>query len=96
MAEAITESSVGPQVAYELGKNPAEAARIASLPPMRQIAEIGQLEARLGTGQGGRTTAAPSASRSSHGAAGVSAGYDPNTGSTEDYRAWRATQKPSR
>jgi hypothetical protein len=96
MAEAITETSSGPAVSYWLGQNPSEAARIASLPPMRQVAEIGQLEARLGTSQGGRTTAAPSASRSSYGATGVSAGYDPNTGTTEEYRAWRATQKPSR
>lgn len=34
-------------VAYFLGKNPKEAARIARLHPMRQIAEIGKIEARL-------------------------------------------------
>ena len=33
MADAIRESGRGAEIAYFLGKNPAEAARIASLPP---------------------------------------------------------------
>lgn len=47
MAEVIRESDVGPQVAYHLGTNRAEAERIASLPPHRQAAELGKLEVRL-------------------------------------------------
>ncbi len=47
MADAITESDIGPDVAYFLGKNPKEATRIAQLSPLRQIAEIGRLEAKI-------------------------------------------------
>jgi hypothetical protein len=47
MAEVIKESDVGPEVAYHLGTNPQEAARIASLPQHRQAAELGKLEVRL-------------------------------------------------
>lgn len=47
MADVIRESDVGPEVAYHLGTNPQEAARIASLPHHRQAAELGKLEVRL-------------------------------------------------
>lgn len=47
MAEVIRESDVGPEVAYHLGTNRSEAQRIAALPPHRQAAELGRLEARL-------------------------------------------------
>jgi hypothetical protein len=47
MADVIRESDVGPQVAYHLGTNPAESARIASLPLHRQAAELGKLEVKL-------------------------------------------------
>lgn len=47
MAEAITDSDLGPKILYELGKNPAEASRISKLSPAAQAREIGKLEARL-------------------------------------------------
>lgn len=47
MAEVIRESDLGPQVAYHLGTNRNEAARIASLSPQRQAAELGKIEAAL-------------------------------------------------
>lgn len=47
MANVIFESDLGPQVAYHLGQNPAEARRIAALPDYRQAAELGKLEAKL-------------------------------------------------
>lgn len=47
MAELIAESERAPQVAYWLGKNPHEAARIASLPAHRQGAELVRIEARV-------------------------------------------------
>ncbi|MGO8955319.1 MAG: hypothetical protein ACLPWS_06785 [Rhodomicrobium sp.] len=49
MADAIRESSRGPEIAYYLGKNPAEAAQIASLPPVSQATSIARLEARIGS-----------------------------------------------
>lgn len=47
MNQAIVESDAGPQVAYFLAQNPAEAARIAALSPARQAAEIGKLEDKV-------------------------------------------------
>ncbi len=50
MADAIRESSRGAEIAYYLGKNPAEAAQIAGLPPVSQATAIARLEARLSPG----------------------------------------------
>lgn len=47
MTPAILEVENGPDVLYHLGKHPEEAARIAALPPLRQVTEIGKLSARL-------------------------------------------------
>lgn len=47
MAAVILESEIGPEVAYHLGKNPREAARIAQLSPLAQAREIGKIEAAL-------------------------------------------------
>lgn len=47
MAQVIQDSELGPDIAYQLGKNPAEAVRIAALPAHRQAAELGKLEARI-------------------------------------------------
>lgn len=47
MAEIIRDSDVGPDLAYHLGKNPTEAAKIAGLPQTRQAVELGKLEARI-------------------------------------------------
>lgn len=47
MADAITESDLGPAVLYHLGKHPAEAARIAKLSALSQVRELGKIEAAL-------------------------------------------------
>ena len=47
MAEAIYASDVGPEVAYYLGSNIKEAARISKLTPFMQAKEIGKIEAKL-------------------------------------------------
>lgn len=47
MSDAIRESDLGAEVAYYLGKNPHEAARIASLPPVSQATAIARLETRV-------------------------------------------------
>lgn len=47
MSEAIRESEIGADIAYHLGKNPDEAARISRLSPARQAVEIGKLEVVL-------------------------------------------------
>ena len=48
MADAIRELSRGAEIAYYLGKNPAEAQQIAVLPPVSQATAIARLEGRLG------------------------------------------------
>ena len=48
MADAIRESGRGAEIAYYLGKNPAEAARIASLSSVSQATAIARLETRVG------------------------------------------------
>jgi hypothetical protein len=47
VGRVLAESETGPQVAYWLGKNPAEAQRISGLPPAAQLVAIGRIEARL-------------------------------------------------
>lgn len=47
MAEVITDSEYGPELAYHFGKNPTEAARYASLTGKQLAREMGRLEARL-------------------------------------------------
>lgn len=60
MADTIRASEAGPDVAYYLGSNPAEASKIAELPPFLQAKEIGRLEAKLLSNPPvKKTTAAP-------------------------------------
>ncbi len=60
MAEALTlEDAVGADVAYYLGKKPDEALRIASLPPARQVMEIGRLAERIQAAGRNKVTKAP-------------------------------------
>lgn len=47
MAQTIQSSDVGPDVAYYLGSNPKEAARISKLPAFLQAKEIGHIEAKV-------------------------------------------------
>jgi hypothetical protein len=47
MGEAISDSEIGADILYHLGTHPDEAARIAKLPPVAQVREIGKLEFQL-------------------------------------------------
>lgn len=47
MAQALTAEDNGPAVAYHLGQNPAEAARIAKLAPIQQVQAIARLAVKL-------------------------------------------------
>ena len=47
MMDAILTSDLGARIAYELGKNPAEAERISKLNPVVAIREIGKIESRI-------------------------------------------------
>lgn len=90
-ARLITESDVGPQVAYWLSQNRQEAARIASLDPYSQAFEMGRIEQRI--------TAAPVARKVSNAPApvpkvggGSGAGAkDPASMSMSEYIEWSKT-----
>lgn len=47
MIIAMAETDIPGEIAYYLGKNPDEAAKIAEMKPFRQASEIGKLEAKL-------------------------------------------------
>ena len=47
MADTIRLSDQGPEIAYYLGKHPDEAAKIAKLPPILAVKELGKLEVKL-------------------------------------------------
>ncbi len=56
---ALFSSEKKADIAYYLGKNPAEAHKLAALPPINQIAEIGRIEARLSSGVASKTPPKP-------------------------------------
>ena len=79
-AEALAGMEKGADVAYHLGKSPAEAARIASLPQSLQLVELGQIAATLKLSEK-KVTQAPAPVSSQLG--GPAGGGEP-----EDIRAW--------
>jgi hypothetical protein len=58
-AEMIWQMPEGPQVAYFLAKNPAEAQRIAQLTPLETAFELGRLATRIHAGNARRVSSAP-------------------------------------
>lgn len=69
MATAIMQFENGPQIAYHLGKHPAEAERIAALPPMSAAFELGRLAASLEAPKAPAVSRAPDPIRPVAGAA---------------------------
>lgn len=59
VAQMIASMDAGADVAYQLGRNPAEAHRISSLSPVEAAMELGRLEARLPKPSQQPTTKAP-------------------------------------
>jgi hypothetical protein len=95
MAQAISVSELGPQVALHLAQNIAEAVRISSLPATRQAVEIGRLEAKLSAPapkpiqpKVTKAPAPPTPVGSSE-----TAGKDPAKMNMNEYAAWRASQR---
>lgn len=86
MGELIAASELGPELAYHLGKNPAEARRLYGLPAHLVGAEIARLETRLSV-PSRKVTKAPSPPPRIAG--GGKAPVDPNAMSMEQYEAWR-------
>lgn len=91
MAHAIVTAEAGHEVAYYLGRNKKEAARIASLHPVAQAVEIGRLEARI-TSQPRRVTQAPPPPSTVVGSA-LPARDPANASSFAEYKALRMARE---
>lgn len=87
MAETIMDSDYGPDIAYHLGKNPVEAARIAQLNPPSQARELGRIEAQVSAPKPAPKTAP--APVKAVGAKNSSGTKDPAKMTMAEYAAWR-------
>lgn len=87
-ARFIQESEKGPQVAYWLSQNRADAARIASLDPLTQAYELGRIEARISSAPAARKVSqAPAPVPKVAGGANAGA-KDPSSMSMAEYAEW--------
>jgi hypothetical protein len=87
MRDSMMETSSGAEVAYHLGKNPTEAARISALSPVQQIGEITKLAGKFTS----NTTNAPSPITPS-GGGDTGAVIDVEKMTPEQYRDHRRAQ----
>lgn len=87
MADIIRESDLGPEIAYHLGKNPVEAAKIATMPERLQAKELGRLEERLKAPK--PTPKQPPSPVNPVGANKSGGASDPSKMSMAEYAAWR-------
>jgi prefoldin subunit 5 len=90
MAEVIAESDKAPELAVWFSRNPADAYRIAKLPPHKQSAEVVRIEARVSAPQPKRISTAPAPLQTASGGTSVSA-PDPTKMGMADYIKWRQT-----
>ena len=90
MAEAIMRTKGGADVAYYLGKNPAEAVRLANLDPFSAAVEIGRIAATVVRPQPRKTSNAPPPIQPV--GARATPVTDPDKMSTEDWLKWRNDQ----
>jgi hypothetical protein len=91
MAEFIMEDEVGHKVAYHLGKNPDEAAKISRLTPIKAIEALVELKRELTKKQAPSVSQAP-APISPVGSTGKSSGM-PDPSNTKAYIAWANKQE---
>lgn len=95
--EALLTSDFGPQIVYEVMKNPSEYERLSKLSPLSVIREIGKMEAKLAAkselkSQAVKSKAPAPVNPIGKGSASVSKSiYDPNI-SFEEYEKARAQQ----
>jgi hypothetical protein len=83
-----------PEITYYLGKNPADAHRIAQLPPARAILEVGKIAAKLQANPPRSSNAPPPPSQVSGGSATVK--KDPSQMSYDEFVAYRRKQIAAR
>ena len=89
MVKVMASSEMGPDIAYHLGSNPAEAARIARMHPLEMARTLGMIEARVSLPKAQTQTSAPDPVSPVRPKAKAS--KDPAKMSMEEYRAARAS-----
>lgn len=87
MTETIIDADNSADIAYHLGTNPQEAARISNLSPMQQVMEIAKLDVTMASKQTKITKAPPPSEPVSSGDAG--AVIDPDRLPIEEWRRLR-------
>lgn len=87
MADIILGLDSGPDVLYHLGKNPAQAAQIANMPPVQAALAIGRIEAGLAMPKPITKSKAPDPITPVRGSGSPS--KDPAKMSPTEYRKWR-------
>ena len=90
MSHVIAESPIGPAIAYFLGKNPNESAKIASMSPRDAVKALGKLEAKLEPQTGKSLSTAPAPIKPVTSARALSATLE--NASMDEYRKARAKQ----
>jgi hypothetical protein len=88
---ALVESDVGPQLLYHLAKHPEVADKISSLSPVRQVAELGKLEAKLASKPAKTPSNAPPPASVTGSGRSANNGYRDNMSQSE-FREWAKTQ----
>ncbi|RMF00502.1 MAG: hypothetical protein D6773_11360 [Alphaproteobacteria bacterium] len=89
VARQLLHAERGPEVAYYLAKNRAEAARLADMSnPLDVAREIGRLEGRLSAPPPKRTTQAPPPVKTVAKGSGSQSDFDPEKASVEEMEAW--------
>jgi hypothetical protein len=91
-AELIADSDKAAEIAYWLGKNPKDAARIYDLPPHLQGAEIARIEGRLSTVSTRKTSNAPTPPPVLNGQSAPGS-KDPASMTMAEYAKWRTAQQ---
>ncbi|MDQ5960288.1 MAG: hypothetical protein QG592_1370 [Pseudomonadota bacterium] len=92
-AHLIAESEKGPQMAYWLANNRAEAQRISRLHPTQQAYELGKIEARINAAPQARKVSQAPAPVPTVGGGGNTGSKDPRAMSMDEYAAWRRAGK---
>jgi len=91
MAEFISDSDQGPDVAYFLGKNPTRAAQIAQMTPIKAARELTRIEAELSAKPKPRLSNAPAPITPIGGASGA---IKPTGDMTDaEYAKWRRSAR---
>lgn len=99
MAEVLTTSDVGDDLAYYLGSNPAEAVRIANMSPVAAARELGKIEAQFVKKDSAEAPVAktkPKPVTPVSGRATANVSKNPDDMNFQEFKAWRNKQLSNR